>query len=193
MRRERSIEPAWFEALFEQQGDPWQFETSDYEHAKYDHTLASLPRAHYGSAFEVGCANGVLTQRLAPRCDALLAIDVSPTALAAAHARCADLHQVRFEQRQMPGDAPAQSFDLIVLSEVIYYWDQGDLGRSAEYLRDHVNKGGDMLLVHWTGDTDYPMSGDGAVERLRSLLGDAIDVIGAERRERYRLDLFRRR
>ncbi|WP_298810974.1 class I SAM-dependent methyltransferase [uncultured Sphingomonas sp.] len=192
MRRERSIAPDWFEQLFRDQGDPWHFETSAYERAKYDHTLAALPRDRYEAALEVGCANGVLTQRLAPRCADLLAVDVSPTALDAARRRCADQPQVRFEQRRMPADAPDGRFDLVLLSEVIYYWDRDDLARAATYLCEHVREGGDVLLIHWTGDTDYPLSGDEAVDGLKSLLGDHVRPMLAERRERYRLDLWRR-
>lgn len=192
MRRDKSIEPAWFEALYRDQGDPWNFETSAYERAKYDHTLASLPASHFASALEVGCSNGVLTERLAPHCDRLLAVDVSSTALAAAQARCAGSPQVRFEERRLPGDAPAGPFDLVLLSEVIYYWDDQDLSRLATFLREAVPTGGHVLLVHWTGDTDYPKSGDEAVAELRGMLDDAVAVIREERREQYRLDLWRR-
>lgn len=193
MQRERSIQPDYFEQLFAEHGDPWQFETSDYEAAKYDRTLAALPRPHYPAALEVGCANGVLTRRLAPRCDDLLAVDVSDTALAKARARCADQPQVRLARLQLPGERPDGQFDLIMLSEVVYYWDRDDVGRAADWLRGALPSGGDLLLVHWIGETDYPLSGDDAVEALGIGLGDAVEAIGAERHERYRLDLWRRR
>jgi SAM-dependent methyltransferase len=191
-RRERSIDGEWFERLYREQGDPWGFETSPYEQAKYAETLAALPVARYGDALEVGCANGVLTALLAPRCDRLLAVDPSPTALAAARARCRDLPQVRFGQCSLPAQAPAGPFDLILLSEVIYYWDSDDLGRMAAYLPGALRSGGDLLLVHWTGDTDYPKSGDDAVAELRALLGEAVVERRGDRHERYRLDLWRR-
>ena len=191
-RRERSIDGEWFEQLYREQGDPWGFETSPYEQAKYAETLAALPAARYAEALEVGCANGVLTALLAPRCDRLLAVDPSPTALAAARARCRDLPQVRLEERSLPAQTPAGPFDLILLSEVIYYWDGDDLARMAAYLRDALRSGGDLLLVHWTGDTDYPKSGDDAVVELRDLLGEAVVERRGERHDRYRLDLWRR-
>ncbi len=193
MRREHSIEPGWFEALYRDHGDPWQFETSPYEREKYDHTLASLPQSRIASMLEVGCANGVLTERLAGHCDRLLAVDVSPTALAAAAERCVALPNVSFAQRRLPAEAPDGPFDLILLSEVIYYWDDADLARLADYLRGALPSGGHVLLVHWTGDTDYPKSGDDAVAELRQRLGDAVDVVTRDRREQYRLDLWRRR
>nr|WP_199860525.1 SAM-dependent methyltransferase [Sphingomonas sp. CFBP 8760] len=178
--------------MYREQGDPWGFETSPYEQAKYAETLAALPAARYADALEVGCANGVLTALLAPRCDRLLAVDPSPTALAAARARCRDLPQVRLEERSLPAQTPAGPFDLILLSEVIYYWDGDDLARMAAYLRDALRSGGDLLLVHWTGDTDYPKSGDDAVTELRDLLGDAVIERRGDRHDRYRLDLWRR-
>jgi hypothetical protein len=69
--------------LYKDRGDPWAFETSPYEAAKYRETLAALavlaaPR--FANALEVRCANGVLTGQLRPRCEALLAVDVSETA-----------------------------------------------------------------------------------------------------------------
>ncbi|WP_419826733.1 class I SAM-dependent DNA methyltransferase [Sphingomonas sp.] len=193
MRRDKSIPPDWFEKLYRDDPDPWQFETSDYEAAKYDATLAALPRDRYARAFEPGCANGIFTARLAERCDAVLAADVSGTALAAARSRCAGLPQVRFETLQLPAQTPEGRFDLVLLSEIIYYWDRDDLARAAAWLRDAVPSGGDVLLVHWTGDTDYPLGGDEAVEGLAGLMGDAVERLRADRHDRYRLDLWRMR
>lgn len=192
MRRETSIDPDWFEKLYAEQGDPWDFETSAYERAKYDHTLDRLPGGPIGDLLEVGCANGVLTERLADRCGRLLGIDVSDTALAAARDRLAGRTNVRLERMRFPAEAPAGPFDLVLLSEVAYYWDSGDLGRAAGFLGHAVPSGGHVLLVHWTGDTDYPKSGDEAVAELRAGLGNAVTEILSERRERYRLDLWRR-
>lgn len=192
MRRTATIAPEWFEQLYAREGDPWDFTTSPYEAAKYDRTLAALPRSRYARALEVGCANGVFTERLAPRCDDLLAVDVSDTALAAARARCAALPQVRFARAVLPTEAPAGPFDAVLLSEVVYYWDLADVARVATWLARAVASGGDMLLVHWTGETDYPLSGDDAVSALADGLGDAVRPLLAERHERYRLDLWRR-
>lgn len=191
MRREHSIEPAYFEALYKDKGDPWSFETSLYEAAKYAETLAALPALRFGSVLEVGCANGVLTAQLAPRCDALLAVDVSDTALAAARARCAGLPNVRIERRHLPDEAPAERFDLVLLSEVVYYWDSADIIRLADYLREAVHSDGYVLLVHWIGETDYPKSGDDAVTELRVAMGEAVTLLRSDRHDAYRLDLWR--
>ncbi len=191
MRRERSIDPDYFEALYRDKGDPWAFETSAYEAAKYRETLAALPAPRFASVLEVGCANGVLTAQLGPRCDALLAVDVSKTALEAARARCADQPHIRIEQRRLPADAPQETFDLVLLSEVVYYWDSEDIVRLGDWLRGAVRSGGHVLLVHWIGETDYPKSGDDAVAELDAALADRVSVERSDRHDAYRLDLWR--
>ncbi len=191
-RREGSIDPDWFEDLFAREGDPWEFETSDYERAKYDDTLAHLPPGPIGRTLEVGCANGVLTERLAPHVGELLATDVSETALAAARERGADRANIRFLSQRAPREMPPGPFDLVVLSEVVYYWDRADVARLADWVRSGgVARGGHLLLVHWIGETDYPQSGDAAVEGLRADLGERVAVEVTERREKYRLDRWR--
>ena len=192
MRFKRSIEPAYFERLYREKGDPWEFSTSPYERNKYQHTLEALPRPRYAKALEIGCAIGVFTRNLAARCGSLLAIDVSETALSEARKRCADVPHVAFKRMRVPQDVLPRGFDLIVLSEVAYYWDTSDLERAATALQAALQPGGDLALVHYTAPTNYPQSGDDAVEALRSHFGGTIEVLSAERRYLYRLDVWRR-
>ncbi len=165
-RRTGTIAPTWFEGLYRADPDPWRFASSAYERDKYAATLGGLTRPRYGRALEVGCSIGVFTARLAPRCDALLAIDGSATALAAAAKACADAPHVRFEERIVPDGFPDGDFDLIVLSEVLYYLHAADLDRVAERCAAALNPGGDLLLCHWLGETDYPLTGLEATERF---------------------------
>lgn len=191
-RPSASLPPEYFERMFQSADDPWDLETSGYEQAKYAHSIRALENRRYDSGFEVGCAKGVLTGLLAPSCCSLLAVDVSGTALRAARTRCEANDHVSFANMAFPGLTPANSFDLVVLSEVAYYWSDQDLSAAADWLLSHLVSGGDLLLVHWTGETDYPQSGDEAVLKLRVLLGDRIEVTRAERMAKYRLDLWRR-
>ncbi|MEN0077090.1 MAG: SAM-dependent methyltransferase [Paracraurococcus sp.] len=186
----QSLDAAYFDAIYAADADPWRFASSDYERAKYAATLAALPRPRYGRAFEIGCSIGVLTAQLAARCDALLAVDLAEAALAAARARCAGLPQVTFRRMAVPGDWPEGGFDLILLSEVVYYLDTTDLARLASRVAGALHPGGEALLVHWTGETDYPLSGDAAAEGFIAAAG--LPVIRQQRAEAYRLDLLRR-
>jgi SAM-dependent methyltransferase len=190
-RRDRSIDADYFEGLYRADPDPWRFATSAYEQAKYDATIAALGTERSLSALEVGCAIGVLTVRLAAVCDRLLAVDVSDTALEAARTRCRALTNVDVQRMSLPAEAPDGLFDLIVLSEVVYYWDDGDLARMGDLLRRKVRDGGRVLLVHWTGETDYPQTADAAVQRLAQAAGPDFSVALAHRTGDYRLDLWR--
>src|ERR1700761_9074107 len=117
------VSPAAFEERYRHDPDPWNYRASPYEREKYDLTLKSFSRQHYASIFEPACSIGELTTLLAPRCDRLLAIDVSPTAVAKARERVADFNHVRVECADVcicPLEGP---FDLIVFSELGYYFD----------------------------------------------------------------------
>jgi len=80
-----------FEALFAARPDPWGSDILWYEQRKRAALLASLPRVRFVRAYEPACGNGALTEALAPRCDHLLASDSSPSAVALARARVAQL------------------------------------------------------------------------------------------------------
>ena len=191
-RHKNSLGHDYFETMFRGTDDPWDLESSAYERDKYAHSIGALAGRTYELGFEIGCAKGVLTQSLATHCHALLAIDVSETALKAARERCAAFDHVSFGRMLFPGQVPMGSaFDLIILSEVAYYWDDLDISRAAQWITTHIVPGGDILLVHWTGETDYPQSGDDAVGKLQCALAPAIAIIVGERMPNYRLDLWR--
>ncbi len=196
MTPDRSLQPDYFDRVYAARADPWDFETSAYEAAKYDQTLAALPRSHYRRGLEIGCSIGVLTQRLAARCEQLLAVDVSAAALAAARQRCERLPQVEFARMQIPEAFPAGRFDLVLLSEVGYYWSRADLERARDRVVSSLDSGGTLLLVHWTAPVhDYPLTGD---DVHRSFLdcshpGGALVHAAGARYPQYRLDRFDRR
>lgn len=189
-----SLKAEYFDNIFSSDDDPWDLASSDYEAAKFTHTHDVLADRRYQHALEIGCAHGVLTGRLASMCDSLLAIDISTRALAKARERVGDRPGVTLAQMAFPQVTPdVEAFDLVVLSEVAYYWGLVDLDRASEWLRDHLTPGGRIILVHYIGKTDYPHSGDDAVETLWSEIGRDFDIELTERRDKYRLDLWKRR
>jgi SAM-dependent methyltransferase len=188
-----SLPPDYFNDLYRANPDPWKFETSDYEAAKYAATIAALPRSVYQSGLEIGGSIGVLTAQLAKRCEALLSIDVAMLAQAQAIERCRALPQVNFRIMRVPEEFPDQIFDLIIISEVGYYWNWDDLCRSRQGLLDRLEVGGHLLLVHWTPYTkDYPLSGDAVHDAFLELSPTPLRHFLGKREEQYRLDLFER-
>jgi 2-polyprenyl-3-methyl-5-hydroxy-6-metoxy-1,4-benzoquinol methylase len=188
----RTLAPAYFDAVYAADPDPWRFASSPYEKDKYAATMEALPKPVYVSAFEVGCSIGVLTRELASRCGNLLAVDVAPAPLAAAMSRCAHLPTVRFEQMFVPERWPDGVFDLIIFSEIIYYLGKLDVARLARNAARALSPHGDILLVHWTEETDYPLGGDEASELFIKLIAPAAKVVRQERRQSFRIDVLSR-
>jgi cyclopropane fatty-acyl-phospholipid synthase-like methyltransferase len=183
-------DPGYFERLYRGDPDPWKFATSDYERAKYAATLAALPAGRFSRCFEVGCSIGVLTRQLAARCDALLGVDVSETALDQARARCADLTHVALELMAVPGAWPEGSFDLIVFSEVLYYLGLPGIQEAASRTLASLAPGGVVVLVNWHGVTDGACTGDEAAALFIDAVAGRLRVTGAERAAQYRVDIL---
>jgi 2-polyprenyl-3-methyl-5-hydroxy-6-metoxy-1,4-benzoquinol methylase len=190
--RNDTVDLAHFEQLYAGNPDPWRFATSDYERAKYAATLQALPRSRYGRALDVGCSIGVLTAALADRCDDLLGIEPVETALDQARARNAEKPWVRFASMFVPGHWPDESFDLILLSEVIDYLGASDIAGLADRLKATLVPGGDLVLVHWLGKKHAATSQGEASDVLVGQLAAALALTHAERNADYRIDVLRR-
>lgn len=151
---------SYFDSLYERDSDPWGFCSRWYEQRRYVLTLAALTKTRYTNAFEVGCSIGVLSEQLARRCDRVLAIDVSTKALAIASSRGLP-DNIELELRSVPRDWPAETFDLILLSEVCYYLDEESLQQVIDHSTISLEEGGQLLAVHWRQPIEgCVMSGD---------------------------------
>ena len=54
-------------------------------------------------------------------------------------------------------------------------------------------KRGAVVLVHWTGETNYPLSGDEAAALFIQHIGSSCVVERADRYRQFRLDVLSRR
>ena len=191
-RRTSTLPTDYFETLYAADPDPWRFASSDYEREKYAATLAALPEATYRRGLEVGCSIGIMTGRLGRRCAELLALDAAQGALNHARRHCADLPHVTFAQARVPSDWPAAGpYDLILLSEVVYYLDRDDVAALATRVTSVAAEGADVVLVHWLGLTDYPLTGDEAADCFISRATGTARILHQSRTEQYRLDVLR--
>jgi SAM-dependent methyltransferase len=186
----RSREARHFERLYRENPDPWGFTTSRYEQQKYEATLSALGTRRFEMALEVGCSIGVLTSRLAARCDQVIGVDFAPSAVTAARARCARLPGVRIEQMQVPRQWPEGSFDLILFSEVLYFLDESDLKETCDHALRSLLPDGLVLLVNYTGKTDDPLDGDTAASSFIKAAAPTLQPLLERRELHYRIDLL---
>lgn len=158
--------------MFAASDDPWLFQSRWYEQRKRALTLACLPGRRYLSGYEPGCANGELSAALANRCDQLLVSDGSARAVAIAKARLAESAHVNVLQAWLPEQWPEQRFDLIVLSEFLFYLPLEAVNRIAASTLASLLPGGTVLACHWRHPVpDSSVSGDQAHEALHVELG----------------------
>jgi 2-polyprenyl-3-methyl-5-hydroxy-6-metoxy-1,4-benzoquinol methylase len=156
-----------FRRLYDANEDPWNYRASDYEKAKRAATIAALGGRRFRSALEVGCSIGVLTRRLADCCDMLMGVDFVDQALAVARVACADMAHVTFWNASVPVDWPEGRYDLIVLSEVLYFLSDSDNSTLVTLCQKSIEPNGVVLLVNWLQRSpDDPCSGDTAATRF---------------------------
>ena len=177
----------FFEAMYQRDDDPWRFRTSAYEQSRYDTILHALSGRRFQHAFEPGCSVGALTVRLASICDRLDAMDLSPTAVQRAQELNSAMPNVFITKGSLEDALPEGAFDLIVLSEIGYYFAEDTLLRIGERLVARMTSGGVLLAAHWLGvSPDHCLSGD----RVHELLGSLPNLhhSHAERHTGFRLD-----
>jgi SAM-dependent methyltransferase len=143
-----SVTRTHFDDLYRGFSDPWKLASAWYERRKYAITVAALPRARYRSGLEPGCSIGELTKLLAARCDHLLAFDFADAAVQEARASLGNCQNVCVEQRSLPTELPEGSYDLIVVSEILYYLSAADFASAVDGLIARLEANGDLIAVH---------------------------------------------
>ena len=176
----------YFDALYSDNSDPWQYQTRWYEKRKREMCLAVLPQAEYDNAIELGCGNGVFSELLARRCQALLSIDGNAQAVQLAKQRLGKSYHVRVIQGVIPHvllsleDALVQAyplsdgasankppFDLIIISEILYYLSPIDIDTVITWIKQNLAVGGTLLCCHWRYAIDgFAMTGETVHQRL---------------------------
>ena len=161
-----------FERRYRADEDPWRFGTSLYEQFRYDSIVEAAGGRTYQRAFEPGCSIGVLTARLASIAERVVAVDASPAAVSAARTRLGGLGNVDLHVGVLPEWWPDGDFDLLVFSELGYYWDIPGLDDVLSRLAGLVRPGGVLIAVHWLGASpDHLLSGHAVHARLRRRFG----------------------
>ena len=199
VRRLRSGSRRAFERFYARERDPYHFDSNPYEAAKLDDLLDVIGEGPFRRALEVGCSIGSFTERLAPRCEQLLATDISEAAAERARERLAGHPQVRVERRTIPGEMPDGAFDLIVCSDVLYYLPAWRLKRTLGLLAARLEPGGSIVSLHWLGELGAPVAGDEVHDLQEAAWGDLEHVAKLHRAgvgphgAGYRLDRYDRR
>ena len=184
--------PADFETRYRVDGDPWAYETSDYERRKYDATLRACGQGPFADVLELGSSIGVLSARLAPRCERLVTIDAAATAVDAARRRLAGVTQVELVLGEIPEAIPLGSYDLVVASEILYYLEPPVLRLTLGRLRELTDPGARLVAVHWRpAGGERPFTAAEVHTELRAQ--PWLVSVAAQETDDYLLDVLERR
>ncbi|MCM4157334.1 bifunctional PIG-L family deacetylase/class I SAM-dependent methyltransferase [Gramella sp. AN32] len=157
----KSLGENYFDRLYENNPDPWNFKESPYEHEKYKVSVEALGNAKFKNALELGCSIGVQTKLLSQLSEKLLAIDINSTAIEMAKKTCLGIDNIRFKVEDITKTFPQGSFDLITCCEMAYYLSMEELQNLFRNIEENLVDGGKFLMVHWTGFVpDYPLTGE---------------------------------
>lgn len=143
------------EAIYAADPDPWASASPRYRYQrrKYQVLASLLPPGRFRRALDLGCGLGLLSRHLAARADAVMGVDVAPSAVARARVLHADRPNLRFEAHDLL-DLPRSfdgSFDLVAVADVLYYLSPLDdtlLKSIAARIAGLLTPGGTCLLAN---------------------------------------------
>ena len=161
--------------LYASTDDPWCHRTSPYEQRKYELAISALGESRYEHILELGCGNGEFARRLSCLSESYTGFDAVDRALL--EAKKAVPHG-EFFQGFYPCKLPAGDYDLIVVSEFLYFLDKTTIKHLADTILKRWRMS-DILVVNYRGETGHVLDGDGAGEIFRH------EMIGAYRPTRW--------
>jgi SAM-dependent methyltransferase len=141
-------------------GDFWEFETSEYERARFARTIEVLRGARYPRGLELGCGAGQFSRLLAPHVDRLVAYDIAPTAIERARAapggEAIDFRAGNAMDYAWRADGP---WDLIVMNDTICYlgwlYSFFDIAWFVSEIREAIRPGGRFLMANTMDKAGY--------------------------------------
>jgi O-antigen/teichoic acid export membrane protein/SAM-dependent methyltransferase len=142
--------PSRLDREFAAKPDPWDYRREveqDRYRAAIEMLDAARGKSRFERALEVGCAEGMFTELLVPRCETLTAVDISSIALDRAQARLPDSGAVRLQQWDLLRDPELGAFDLVVAMDVLdYLLRPSDLRRAQGTIQRMLAPGGHLLV-----------------------------------------------
>lgn len=179
-----------FETLYRGDNDPWGARDSAYEIEKRAALLEALGEERGESALEFGCGEGHISAALKDHFRTVAGFDLDPNIVARAQARHGEPGRVSFAVARMPGDFPDIRFDLLVLSEMLYFLTEPEIETLLSEACRHAKPDARLALVNYLGPTETPLSGDDAADFLL-MTAEKLTLERSERRDRYRIDVLR--
>lgn len=191
----------WQERFYQSMEDPYGFASSDYESRKYHQSLQAIRTTHpapIDRALEIGAAEGVFTEMLASLAQNTVGLELSETAVARANQRLSAVPGASVEVSRLPATLPSGQFDVIVASDVLYYFPSDVLAELLPRLEDALSPGGVLVVVNYLGNFGARVGGP-TVHRICDDVLTSPKVLSERERDcgpdgvsGYQVDVYRR-
>ena len=135
-------------------GDVWEFDTSEFERARWARLIEILDRARYSRILELGCGAGHFTRLLARLADHVVAFDIAPSAITRARAAEGGTTTIdyRVGNAMEYGWRADGQWDLVVMNETICYlgwlYPFFDIAWFASEIHAAIRPGGQFLMAN---------------------------------------------
>jgi SAM-dependent methyltransferase len=143
---------------FKARADPWGYEVIPFTLERFQASVELLDGARgdarFERAWEIGCAEGAMTARLAQICKRLSAVDFIPLAVERARLRCQEFSNVSFSKWDLKSDPAPGTFDLIVITDVLgsNFGGRRDICRARDKVVSALAPGGYLLYGDYLGE-----------------------------------------
>jgi ubiquinone/menaquinone biosynthesis C-methylase UbiE len=133
----------YFENLYKE-NKTWNY-GNGFEQRKFKAILSMIPDKNYDDVLDIGCSTGILTQKLYNlKIKNLTGIDISETAIN----KASDFKPIKFEIGSLPSlKYNDDSFDLVVCSDVLWYFDKVNIEKSLIEIKRILKEDGYILIV----------------------------------------------
>ncbi|KAA0890805.1 class I SAM-dependent methyltransferase [Pusillimonas sp. ANT_WB101] len=184
-----------FDAMYKQDDDPWSVRHSWYERRKRAVLMASLPSARFGKVLELGCGIGEMTYLLSSVGAHVMAVDASETAAAICRRRVgrAGANNVSVQVLQLPASWPLgsdDSFDLVVVSELAYYFSEPELASFIEQCMASLALQGIWVMCHYKPQFHDRIGSTDEIHNKVNALSELQRIVSHDD-EQFRLDIWR--
>jgi len=179
--------------------DPYDVTRSGYEKEKYARTMEALSfKDRFASVLEIGCGEGHLTEMLAGRADWVLAADISDLAISRAKKKYINLTNVEFRRFDVLNDGLEEKFELVLCSEVLFYFEKDQLPNVVERVAGWTRLGGFVALAHARALSDdvsgVELKKFGAKTIHELFINDArFEVFSDKEQPEYRITVVRKK
>lgn len=128
--------------------NPYRVNGSFYDIEQCNRAVEIIKGRRYSSILEIGCGNGYLLERYSSLSDRVIVTDISRLALKRAKERLKGKKHIEFRQSDLLKEDINEKFDLVICSEVLYYFTLDQLKGVVPKILNYIKKDGNLLSIH---------------------------------------------